>query len=75
MAVIEHDENVIVRTARKTHQCEGDGSASHRHADDCPRVIYPGVRYVEYVGEAAAFQSGSRHSMTCALHFGLVTAR
>jgi hypothetical protein len=73
MPVIEpSSDDSIIRTARKTYQCAGDGSASHRHADDCPRIIVPGVRHIEYVGEAAAYQSGSRHSMACALRFGYV---
>ena len=33
---------------------------------DCARYIAPGERYVEYVGEAAPYQSGTRYCARCA---------
>lgn len=62
-------ENTIERRAAKRHECEGDGSSDPRHADDCPRVIEPGEDYIEYLGETPAYQSGSRHSIPCAVEF------
>ena len=62
-------DGLIPRTARKAWTCEGDGSASHRHADDCPHTIAPGQRYVECLWEAPAYASGTRVSMPCAVAF------
>ena len=53
------------RTARKEHNCKGDGSASHRHAEDCPQTIQPGMGYVEYYGDTPAYQSGTRITAEC----------
>lgn len=67
-----NDHDVAVRTARKQWTCEGNGKADPDHAPDCSLVIGPGDRYVEYLGEATAYSSGSRHSMACAVGFGYV---
>jgi hypothetical protein len=53
------------RTARKEHQCYGDGSVSHRHADDCPKAIVPGMGSIEYYVDTPAYQSGSRITTEC----------
>ncbi len=37
------------------------------HVEACGYVIEPGDRYVEYIGEAPAYQSGIRYSVPCAL--------
>lgn len=66
------DPDVILRVARKRWSCEGDGARRPARAEDCPGTIAPGDRYVEYLGEAAAYQSGSRHCRACAETFGLV---
>lgn len=62
----------IERTARKAHDCAGDGRATPNHADGCPspQSIQPGSRYVEYIGESGLYQSGSAHSMPCAAAYG-----
>lgn len=62
-------ENCILRRARKTWRCAGDGAATPEHAEHCDGVIAAGEQYVEYVGEAHAYQSGSRHSIGCAVEF------
>lgn len=61
-------DGTFVRTARKEHGCDGNGAAGEyrAHAEGCARKIAKGERYVEYVGEVAAFQSGSRHTVACA---------
>jgi len=63
------EEGLMLRTARKSHMCAGDGSASHRHAEDCPRRIVPGTKYIECFWSTPAFQSGTRVSMACAVTF------
>lgn len=60
---------LILRVARKQYGCNGDGSASHRHADDCTRIIFPREFYVEYVGDVPAYQSGSRITEECCREF------
>lgn len=63
-------ENLILRVARKQWACEGDGRhEAPQHAPDCSLVILPREHYVEYVGESAAYQSGSRHSPECTATF------
>lgn len=67
-------ERQTVRTARKEWECAGDGKAHHpNHASACPRVIHPGEDYLEYLGDAPAYQSGTRHSLACAVAFYGVT--
>ena len=61
--------DLIERTARKNYDCDGDGSASHRHAPTCPKVICAGERYVECFWESPAYSSGSRKSLACAKAF------
>lgn len=59
-------ENCVQRTARKAWpcQCPGNGHRNCTH-DDCAQEIRPGDRYVEYVGEAAPYQSGTRYCQPC----------
>lgn len=61
----ELPDGMIQRVARKRHECVGDGSSERRHADDCPRVIEPGMDYVEYYDNAPAYQSGDRITLAC----------
>lgn len=53
--------HLVVRIARKPWTCE-----AHEHHVDCGLDIRPGMAYVEYIGEAAAYQSGTRYSLVCA---------
>lgn len=69
MTDVQLIDGCIVRVARKGHPCDGDGSSSRRHADNCSRTIWRGDQYVEYVGATPAYQSGSRHSLACAHAF------
>lgn len=63
-------DGLILRVARKQWACEGDGRhEAPQHAPGCSLTIFAGEHYVEYVGEAAAYQSGSRHSPECAAAF------
>lgn len=48
-------EDLRTRTARKQWRCEGCGAA-----------IEPGERHLEYLGEAHAYQSGTRYCAVCA---------
>jgi hypothetical protein len=52
----------LYRVARKRWACNcpGNGHENCPH-DDCAQEIAPGERYVEYLGEAPAYQSGSRY--------------
>jgi len=61
----------IIRTARKPWRCDGDGAAkSHRkHSEFCCHTIQAHERYVEYVGEAAPYESGYRVCWDCAQEF------
>jgi hypothetical protein len=68
-------ENVILRKrARRDWPCWGDGARRAAHADGCAGTITAGTAYAEYIGETPAYQSGSRHSMPCALAY-LTTLR
>ena len=64
-------ENCIPRVARKPHTCRGDGAAMayRKYAHGHTLAIIPGMVYVEYVGETAAFHSGSAHCLDCAQEF------
>jgi hypothetical protein len=64
-----HVMETLVRRARKRYDCVGSGGADPKHAEGCPRVIEPGDEYVEYFGEAPAYQSGSRHTLACGMEF------
>jgi hypothetical protein len=46
---------LVVRTARKSWSCEA-----------CGALIEPGDRHLEYLGEAHAYESGSRYCAGCA---------
>lgn len=63
------DNTIIIRKARKDWRCWGDGASKANHAPGCSTQILKGQKYVEYVGETPAYQSGSRHSMACAAAF------
>lgn len=66
--------SVMIRTARKTWTCSGNGGRGEYagHAEDCTPQIAPGAMYAEYLGDAAAYESGSRHCLACALFFGYI---
>ena len=64
--------DVKERVARKQWKCSGDGRATPNHAPGCSGSIVPGERHVEYVGESHSYQTGSKHSLACAIHFGYV---
>ncbi len=58
-------DGLVIRTARKPHRCDHWDAAGP--ADPvthllprryCDTPINPGDRYLEYLGESAAFQSG-----------------
>ena len=66
MTVTEQD-GLVLRTARKRWECDGSGGKPNRHADDCPRVIEPGEQYVECLWDAPGYQSGTRHTVLCAV--------
>lgn len=53
-ALVAGDESVL-RTARKHWTCVA-----------CSRAIERGQRYLEYLGEAHAYASGSRYCLRCA---------
>lgn len=60
----------VERTARKHWECEGNGRGGY--SPECLKTsgdINPGDRYVEYLGETPAYQSGSRHCLHCAKMF------
>lgn len=63
------DSGLVLRQARKEWTCEGDGAAHPTHAPDCPGSIRGGDQYVECLWEASAYQSGSRHTIACAVAF------
>jgi hypothetical protein len=63
-------ENAILRTARKRWPCAGNGARKPEHSPRCEHVIPAGLPYIEYVGEATAYESGTRHTLDCAVHFG-----
>lgn len=70
--MIQLDSAVAVyRKARKEWhcQCPGNGhrSCPHTRPDGpmCLQTIQPGDQYVEYFGEAAAYQSGLRYCLPC----------
>lgn len=61
----------IERKARKKWTCRGDGAGRdyRKFSANCPGVIEPGAVHVEYVGETAPFQSGTRHCLDCYREF------
>jgi hypothetical protein len=62
------DDGLISRTARKFHDCDGErDNGSWVHHRECVRVIAPGDRYVEYLGESPAYASGIRYTFPCAV--------
>jgi hypothetical protein len=65
-----NDGSVIVRRARTAHHCSGGHDGKKPTFCDLP--IAKGIVYVEYVGEAHPFQSGSRYHIGCAAQQGLL---
>jgi hypothetical protein len=59
---------LVVRRARKSHRCEGDGSAADggRHADGCAGTIEPGEQYLEVLWSAPAYAAGGHVCERCA---------
>ena len=67
--------NAVYRTARQPWRCQCDGSCGELTRDTsnrtwcgnpaCLGVIVPGDRYVEYLGETPAYQSGVRYCRPC----------
>lgn len=61
MTMVPTCPEALLRTARKTWHCI-----------DCQGEIQPGTHHVEYIGEAHAFESGTRYCMTCAFLAGWI---
>jgi len=61
-----HD--AVPRRARKAWACEcpGNGHQNCPHAG-CHQTILAGDDYVEYLGSAAAYSSGTRYCIVCGL--------
>lgn len=60
-------EGCIEREARQRWICTGDGALGF--AERCTGIIEAGERYVEYLGETPAYQSGTRKCLACAQEF------
>lgn len=60
-------EGCLKRRARNRYECQGNGArrALRKYAPACT-MIMPTTLYMEYVGESAAYESGSRHCLACA---------
>lgn len=67
---IMDEGSVMIRRARKEHQCSGGHDGSVRVP--CADPIRVGDSYVEYTGESHPFQSGRRYHPACALQQGLL---
>lgn len=65
-----NDGSVIVRMARRAHQCHGGHDGKQRRA--CHVPILPNTIYIEYIGETPGYQSGARYHVDCAVEQGLV---
>lgn len=64
------DGSVIVRLARKAHQCHGGHDGQRRTA--CTRPIPAHSIYIEYIGETPYYESGHRYHVEYAAEQGLV---
>jgi hypothetical protein len=73
IAPIFSGDEVIVRIARKDHRCSG-GHDGHQRTN-CGKPIGNGSVYIEYLGESAAYESGYRYHVDCALQQGLLIAK
>ena len=64
---IELVSEAVPRTARKKWlcQCPGNGHQNCPHTIECNQTIRPGERYIEYLGEAAPYASGTRYCLPC----------
>ena len=58
---------VIVRTARKSWTCTTTRDGRNPRHPDCTTAIKPGDLHIEYVGNAAACESGTRYCIPCGL--------
>jgi hypothetical protein len=70
------DGSCVYRTARKPWKCEcetsGDpfrrtGKGEPCIHSECRGEINPSDRYIEYLGESAAYESGIRYCLPCGL--------
>jgi hypothetical protein len=57
---------LVIRQARKTWRCEA--SDREQHPVGCSKCIGKGRNYLEYLGEAAAYESGKRYCRRCGVH-------
>lgn len=62
-------DGVIPRRARKRWPCAGNGARRAQHAEGCTGWIGPGESCIEYVAETASYQTGTHHSMPCAVAY------
>ena len=63
------------RCARKEWSCWGGYDNKARKHTKCDVPIKRGEIYVEYCGEVAAFQSGKRYHLSCAVQQGLIARK
>lgn len=63
------DNAIFRRHAQKRYPCTAQGGepANRTHGEGCTGHIEIGDAYVEYVGEVAAYSSGARIALPCAL--------
>jgi hypothetical protein len=70
---------LVVRRARRAHQCRTSGDRRHWDHGPLPPshtpVIAPGEYHLEYLGESPAFQSGPRYCLACGVAAGLLRQR
>ncbi len=65
------DQHAVMRTARKAHLCVclhpeyRSGTPNGNYRPDCLGTIQPGDRYVEYMANAAGYESGDRYCWKC----------
>ena len=63
---VELDPQAIERIARREWSCTCvDGPNSRSRSTRCTAVIRRGDAYVEYVGEAGGYSSGTRYCLAC----------
>ena len=71
--ITTHEEVGIWRMARKDWRCtcadvaRRNGKRNPNYRSTCLGDIPKGTRYFEYLGEAAAYESGDRYCSSCAL--------
>ena len=61
----------VIRKARKTWRCRGDGAGhiTRQFAMGHHPEIVPGEQHLEFTGQAHNYESGTRHCMACADEF------